>query len=243
MSVSPHPCSRPGPTVSDAGIVIVTTWRVGTPERQQAAVDAIARTWEARDWPVAGLLSYSVLTGEDGDTLLHYSQWRSEEDYHEMVRTERAARNAEIDAAVPGIDRATFAVYELYRGGARGAEDARVPGGVVIVDVEFDGPGPARQRAWADALSEALGGDREQCPGVLSGHFLVSLDGTRALHYAEWESAHAHRDAEAVPGSGTGADTPWGRRVRPYPGLVSGTVRRYTPALSLSPGVQRPSGP
>jgi hypothetical protein len=54
---------------------MVSTWRVGTPERQRSAVDAIARTWQSRPWPDVGLLSYSVLTGEDGDTLLHYSQW------------------------------------------------------------------------------------------------------------------------------------------------------------------------
>ncbi|WP_236241112.1 antibiotic biosynthesis monooxygenase [Streptomyces sp. CC228A] len=237
MTVHVQPHARPDLTRPDAGLVIATTWRVGTPERQQAAVDAIARTWERRPWPVAGLLSYSVLVGEDGDRLLHYSQWGGEDDYHEMVRTQRGPRNAEIDAAVPGIDRASFRMYERYRSSAAVPGDRRVPGCVAAVEVEFDGPDPARQRAWVDAVFEALSADPAPHPGGVSGHFHLSLDGTHVLDYAEWETARAHEEAMASPGDGIGAATPQWRRVQHYPGLVRSTVRRYTPALAMSPGV------
>ncbi|CAL9384436.1 antibiotic biosynthesis monooxygenase [Streptomyces sp. enrichment culture] len=234
-SVRPH--ARPDLARPGVGLVKASTWRVGTPERQRAAVEAIARTWEKRPWPTEGLLSYTVHIGEDGDTLLHYSQWRSEEDYQELVRTERAARNAEIDAAVPGIERVALHSYELYRSTGLGADGpGRVPGCVVTVEVEFDGPDPARQRGWVDAVFEALGSDPEPHPGGISGHFHLGLDGARVLNYAEWESADAHREALAAPGDGIGAPTPQWRRVRAYPGLVRSTVRRHTPGLSLAPG-------
>ncbi|MFI6411282.1 antibiotic biosynthesis monooxygenase [Streptomyces sp. NPDC050585] len=239
--VRPH--ARPDLARPGVGLVKASTWRVGTPERQRAAVDAIARTWQKRPWPTEGLLSYTVHIGEDGDTLLHYSQWRSEEDYQELVRTERTERNAEIDAAVPGIERVALHSYEPYRGTGPGAEGgARVPGCVVTVDVEFDGPDPARQRAWADAVLAALAGD--PAPGGISARFHLGLDGTRVLNYAEWESAGAHTawergdaDLEApdAPGGGTGAPAARWRAVRTYPGLVRSTVRRYAPGLSLAP--------
>jgi heme-degrading monooxygenase HmoA len=232
--VRPH--ARPDLARPGVGLVKASTWRVGTPERQRAAVDAIARTWQKRPWPTEGLLSYTVHIGEDGDTLLHYSQWRSEEDYQELVRTERAERNAEIDAAVPGIERVALHSYEWYRGAGLGAEgQERVPGCVVAVDVEFDGPDPTRLRGWVDTVLEALETDPAPHPGGISGHFHLGLDGTRVLNYAEWESADAHREALAAPGDGIGAPTPRWRAVRTYPGLVRSTVRRYAPGLSLAP--------
>ncbi|MEI7030005.1 antibiotic biosynthesis monooxygenase [Streptomyces pratensis] len=226
---------RPDPTRTDARIAKASTWDVGTPERQQQAVDAIRRTWEHREWPHPGLLSYSVYTGEDGATLLHYSQWTGEQAYQDFVRENRDTRNAEIDAAVPGIERVQLHTYELYRSGLRTEGDTREPGTVVIVDVEFDGPDPARQRAWVDAVFEALGDDGEKPAGGIAAHFHVSTDGARVLNYAEWESAEHHIAALAAPGEGIGSPSPLWERVQNYPGVTGGGVHRYTPALSLEP--------
>ncbi|MEV3991669.1 antibiotic biosynthesis monooxygenase [Streptomyces sp. NPDC049837] len=237
MTVISRPHARPDLHRPGVGVVKVSTWRVGTPERQRAAVDAIEATWRKRDWPDVGLLSYSVHIGEDGDTLLHYSQWTDEEAYQEFSRTHRDGRNAEIDAAVPGIERVGLYSYERYRSGALNPDDTRVPGCVVIVDVEFDGPDADRQRDWVDGVFEALETDPNPHPGGISGHFHVSLDGTRVLNYAEWESAEAHKEALAAPGDGVGSATPQWTRVRAYPGVVRNGVKRYTPALSLSAGV------
>ncbi|MBT2524934.1 antibiotic biosynthesis monooxygenase [Streptomyces sp. ISL-99] len=229
--------TRPLVGRSDAGAVLASTWRVGTPERQWAAVEAISKVWQSRPWPDVGLLSYSVYVGEDGDTLLHYSQWRSMEDYHAFVAAFRDERNAEIDAAVPGIERVALHAYEFYRSTslAPGGAD-REPGCVVIVDVEFEGPDAARQRDWVDTVFEALATDPGPHPGGIAGHFHVSTDGTRVLNYAEWESAEAH--IEALGGTGAvGAATPQWQKVHGYPGVTGGGVKRYTPALSLSAGV------
>ncbi|MER5768401.1 antibiotic biosynthesis monooxygenase [Streptomyces sp. NPDC001985] len=240
QSVVEQPDARPDPRRPGVGLVKISTWEVGTPERQRAAVDAIARAWHSREWPDVGLLSYTVHIGEDGHTLLHYSQWTAEEAYQQFFARYRDEKNAEIDAAVPGIERLGLHSYELYESVGGGPDDPRVPGCVVIVEVEFDGPDPVRQREWADTVLTAIGSDAAapdgQRAGGISGSFHLGTDGTRVLNYAEWESADAHRAALAAPGAGVGSDTgPW-HRVRDYPGVRVSRVNRYAPGLSLHPG-------
>ncbi|QHY94857.1 Antibiotic biosynthesis monooxygenase [Streptomyces sp. S4.7] len=222
--------NRPG-----VGVVKVSTWHVGTPERQRAAVEAIGEAWGRRDWPDGGLLSYSVMVGEDGRTLLHYSQWCDETAYQDFVRTGRDERNAEIDAAVPGIERLGLGSYELYRSGATEG-DTRVPGCVVIVDVRFDGPDPARQREWTDTVFAALDSDRYERSAGIAAYFHASTDGTRVLNYAEWENAEGHILALNAPGDGVGSGSEQWERVRTFPGLAGSTVNRYTPGISLAAG-------
>ncbi|MGW0738081.1 antibiotic biosynthesis monooxygenase [Streptomyces sp. NPDC002851] len=229
----------PDPLRPDVGFVFASTWRVGTPERQQATVEAITKAWESRPWPHDGLLSYSVYTGTDGDTLLHYSQWRDLAAYDAFFAAPengRDTRNAEIDAAVPGIERVGLHKYELYRSGSLtgAAGERRMPGCIVTVEVEFDGPDPARQRDWVDSVFTALATEEHPHPGGISGHFHTSLDGTRVLNYAEWESEQAHIAALAAPGDGVGSATEEWRRVQEYPGMVRSVVSRYLPAVSLT---------
>ncbi|MFD4349385.1 antibiotic biosynthesis monooxygenase [Streptomyces coelicoflavus] len=213
-----------------------STWRMGTPERQRQAVDAIARTWERRPWPAEDLRGYHVYTGHDGSTLLHHSQWASEQAYEAFVKTHGQERVDEIDTAVPGIERLALNRYRHYRSATRDDRAAAVvPGCVVIVDVEFEGPDPDRQRAWVDAVFEALESEPDPRPGGISAHFHLGTDGTRVLNYAEWESAEAHLDALAAPGDGVGSATPQWERVQNWPGLKSSTVSRYDHALGLVP--------
>lgn len=228
--------SRPDITRHDVGIVKVSTWDTGTPERQSSAVEAIRAAWCGRPWPHRGLRSYTVHTGDDGTTLLHYSQWNDEAAYQESVQEGRDQRNADIDRAVPGIERLAPATFELYRSSGPDAGEGPEPGCVVIVDVAFEGPDKARQRDWVDAVFEALGTDPALPPGALAGHFHASLDGTRVLNYAEWVSAQAHIDALSAAGNGIGSATPQWKRVHEHPGMRSSGVNRYTPALSMMPG-------
>lgn len=225
---------HPDLTRPEAGAPFFSTWRVGTPLRQRQTVEAIARTWEARPWPADGLLGYHVYTGHDGSTLLHHSQWRGEQAYESFVRTHRQERVDQIDTAVPGIERLGLGRYRRYRS-ARRDGDPRVPGCVVIVDIEFEGPDPERQRAWVDAVLAALEAEPEPHSGGISAHFHLSTDGTRVLNYAEWESARAHAEALAAPGDGVGSATELWRRVQNWPGLKGSTVSRYDHALGLLP--------
>ncbi|GAA2407538.1 antibiotic biosynthesis monooxygenase [Streptomyces glaucosporus] len=219
---------HPDPTRPDSGAALFSTWDVGTPERQRAAVEAIAATWEKRPWPTPELLSYSVYAGTDGRTLLHYSQWTSQEAYDAFVRDHRQERNDEIDAAVPGIERVELLRTRLYRSFPPEPEGERPePGCVVIVDVTFEGPDEERQRAWVDAVGEAIATDAGLPSGGISGHFHLGLDGTRVVNYAEWESEQAHIDALKAPGEGIGTTTPQWQRVQNFPGMVRSDVRRY----------------
>ncbi|MFI2214357.1 antibiotic biosynthesis monooxygenase [Streptomyces sp. NPDC020141] len=241
-----QPDARPDLVRPGVGVVKISTWDVGTPERQRAAVEAIGRAWLSRDWPDVGLLSYTVHIGEDGHTLLHYSQWADEQAYQQFFARYRDEKNAEIDAAVPGIERVGIHSYELYRGAGTG--DPRVPGSIAIVEVEFEGPDPLRQRDWVDTVFDAIASDpppaggagpdggREPREAGISGSFHVGTDGIRVLNYAEWETAEAHRAALAAPGAGIGSKTKEWDRVREYPGVRARRVNRYTPGLSLRPG-------
>ncbi|MFF9145175.1 antibiotic biosynthesis monooxygenase [Streptomyces sp. NPDC014861] len=236
MNAVAHPDARPDLHRPGVGAVLVSTWRVGTPERQRAAVEAIRKAWESRAWPDLGLLSYSVLAGTDGDTLLHYSQWTGQEAYEDFVRTYRDDRNAEIDAAVPGIERVELRRYgPIHRSTPQSALDAeRRPGVVVIVEADFDPSDAGRREEWVDRVFDALDEDvvTRPAPGGVSGHFHLSTDGGRVLDYAEWESARAHEEWPADDAPLSGAWT----RVHHHPALAGGRVRRYAPALSLSAG-------
>lgn len=166
---------------------------------------------------------------------MHYSQWASEQAYEAFVKTHRQERVDEIDTAVPGIERLGLGRYRHYRSAVRDG-DQRIPGCIVIVDIEFEGPDPDRQRAWVDAVLEALESEPTPHPGGISGHFHLSTDGTRVLNYAEWESAQAHLDALAAPGDGIGSASDQWERVQTWQGLKSTTVSRYDHALGLVPG-------
>ncbi|WP_200301403.1 antibiotic biosynthesis monooxygenase [Streptomyces adelaidensis] len=226
---------HPDPARPEVGASFFSTWRVGTPLRQRQTVEAVAETWERRPWPAEGLLGYFLYAAKDGSGLLHYSQWADEQTYEAFVKTRRQERNDAIDTAVPGIERVGLGRYRHYRALTGDDHGARVPGCVVIVDVEFDGPDPARQRAWVDAVQEALAAEPNLHPGGISAHFHLATDGTRVLNYAEWETAQHHMDALAPPGDGVGSPTELWRRVQDWPGLRSSTVSRYEYALGLVP--------
>lgn len=212
------------------GTVLVSEWKVGTSERQRALVEAFVAAWEGAAWP-QGLLSVNLFLSIDGETVLNYAQWTGDEAYHEFVRRFRQSRAEQIDHAVPGIERSGPFSYWLYRSGVR--SDAPVPGCVVIVSVEFDGPDEQRQRRWVDTVFEALDAETEPHPGGISGHFHLSIDGTRVLNYAEWTSEEAHRDAIERSGQGSIGSGPKWRQVRSFPGIRSSGFKRYRLGRSL----------
>lgn len=237
MNAVARPDARPDLHRPGVGAVLVSTWRVGTPERQRAAVEAVRAAWESRAWPDLGLLSYSIAIGTDGDTLLHYSQWTEQQAYDDFVRTHRDDRNAEIDAAVPGIERVELRRYApIHRSAVRaGTGTGELPGVVVIVEADFDGSATGRREDWVDGVFTALDEDAAagRVSGGISGQFHLSVDGGRVLNYAEWESEQAHEEWLADDARQSEA---W-KRVHHHPGLTGGRMRRYTPALSLGAGV------
>jgi len=228
----------PDITRPDAGAILVSEWKVGKPERQQALVEAFVVAWEGAPWP-HGLLSVNLFLSTDGEMVLNYTQWTGDEDYQKFAQTHLRPRVEQIDRAVPGIERSGPINYRLYRSGVR--PDAPVPGCVVIVSVEFDGPDEQRQRRWVDNVFEALEAETDLHPGGISGHFHISVDGARVLNYAEWTSEEAHREAIERSGQGSVGSGPKWRQVRNFPGIKSGGYKRYRLAHSLAsqPAIER----
>ena len=219
----------------DAEAPFFSTWRVGTPERQREAVDAIAATWERQAWPVEGGLGYYVYAGHDGTTLLHHSQWARERDYEAFVKAQRQERVDEIDTAVPGIERVALDRYRRYRSRERAAGDTRVPGLVVTVRIDFEEGAAERRREWVDLVLGALVEPLESDRGLISAHFHLSQDGTHVLNYAEWESPESYD--MAIAGSGEGHESTGARweLVRTHPSVTSFTSSRYSYVLGLVP--------
>ncbi|MEV0177257.1 antibiotic biosynthesis monooxygenase [Streptomyces sp. NPDC050803] len=219
---------HPDLTRPEAGAPFFSTWRVGTPERQVRAVEAVARTWDGRPWPTADLLAYHLYTGHDGTTLMHHSQWRTEQGYEAFFKTHRQERNDEIDTAVPGIERVELNRYRRYRSKERAEGDARVPGLIVAVRIDFEPDAAERRGDWVDTVLAALS-DSEGDRGFVSAHFHLSTDGGHVLNYAEWESDRAYDEAIAA------SQSPEWERVRTYPGIKGFSAARYTHAVGLVP--------
>ncbi|PXY27975.1 antibiotic biosynthesis monooxygenase [Prauserella muralis] len=214
----------------DARYVLVSTWRVGDPAAQRAAAEAALAEWRGSPWP-PGLLAHSVLLGTEGHTLLHYSQWTAERAVEDFRRAGRAARNAGIDARMPGIERVEATGYRLYRS-AVPAEDVQ-PG--VVVLVTFDTTSAEVGEGFVDALlslrsGPALGAAPE---GMRANHFHVAVDGSRVLNWAEFADEGAHQ--RVVDSSLRAGDEVPGLIGR-TPGLTPLGFRRYLPYGTAVPG-------
>jgi hypothetical protein len=97
----------------------------------------------------------------------------------------------------------------------------------VIVSVEFEGPDEARQKRWVDTVLAALDGSTSHPGGGISGHFHVSLDGRRALNYAEWIDEESHRRAMEESDKETVGRGPRWRDVHEFKGIKTSGYRRY----------------
>ncbi|MEV5884416.1 hypothetical protein AB0L74_17065 [Streptomyces sp. NPDC052020] len=224
--------AHPDPTRTDVAAPLFSTWRVGTPERQRRTVEAIARAWERRPWPADALRAYHVYTGHDGATLMHHSQWASEQAYETFAKTHRQERVDEIDTAVPDTERLGLRRYRYHRSHERAAGDDRVPGLIVTVRIGFE-PAAAKRRAdWIGLVAKALADEPGQHGGLIAAHFHLGTDDCHVLNYAEWESARAYDEALAAP---AGPSARLWERVRTYPGVTGFTGSRYDHALGLVP--------
>jgi hypothetical protein len=146
----------------DAGLVAVTALEVGGPAQQRAVLDASARAWATLPWPRT-LLGISWLLSFDGSRALAYVQWADDSEFATYAQTHRPVLAAAFRQAVPDVVLTPPTFYRPYRG-ARRPDGARA-GAVVIVEVDFDGPDEARQRAWTDAVFAALESDAPPAGG------------------------------------------------------------------------------
>ena len=184
----------------DVRIAVVRQFPVDGSAQQRNVADATLAAWDAAPWPDA-LISRTCYLSTDEQRVLTYEQWSDDQ---------------------PDLEDPAAIAYRLYRSGAR--DDAPVPRCIVIVEVQTDGHDTARQ--WIDTVFDALAAEPTPHPGGISGHFHVSLDGTRVLNYAEWVDEASH--VEAVSGTGSVGRGPAWRRVHTMPGVTSLGFRRFT---------------
>jgi uncharacterized protein YbjT (DUF2867 family)/heme-degrading monooxygenase HmoA len=222
----------------DADVVLISTWTLDTAERQRAAADAALAAWATAPWP-EGLRQHSVLLGTDGRTLLHHSQWSSEEAVDEFTRTDPPERVRGIDAAVPGIERSGVTTYRLHRSVL--ADPGLRPGCIVLVSFRTD------DRETAESFVETLleryhpvaDPARGSTAGMASNHFHIALDGTAVVNYAEFVDEEAHR---AIVDTQLRADDPVPRMIAEHPGLTPLGFRRFLPyRAAVAPPSLRPA--
>ncbi len=212
----------------DAGLALAGEWSTSGPEHQRRAADAALAAWQATGWP-AGLLAHTCLLGQDGRSVLHYTQWAGENAARAFAGTGKPGWIRAVDGAVYGIEHRKVTAYQLYRN-TTPAPGSPPAGCLVTVTIDFGTPDAQRQRDWVDNVFAAAGTDSPApAAGMLAAHFHISVDGTRVLNLAEWTTAQAHRDAIAAPAKRFHA------AVRQFPGVAGSAVQRYTPYRRITP--------
>lgn len=172
----------------DANLTIIGEWVADTTQHQHAVVDAAIDQWSRVPWP-EGLLSHTAYAGEDGLSVLHYSQATGEQGFSNFAGSKHEWLKG-VDAAVPGIQRRGAGAYT--RKVSVRTDVAGTTACVVLVTFVADSADAAT--AWIEDLLSAARTE-PAAPGMLSAHFHVSLDGHKVINYAEWMDAQAHQQS------------------------------------------------
>ncbi|MGW2224690.1 hypothetical protein [Streptomyces formicae] len=181
----------------DAGTVLISEWRTGTPERTRAAADAVIQEWAAAEAPPARLAQH-LFVATDGTGLLHYAQWTSDEDHLAWARAYRTAVISRVDTLVPGIERPGLNRTRLHRSVVHDAEHSP---GVFAITMTED-------------VEQTLENASTPATGLLATHLHLTADGGRAIVVSEWTDAAAHE--------GAAADAPGVRRYTLHHSLTGG---------------------
>ncbi|MCT2592822.1 antibiotic biosynthesis monooxygenase [Streptomyces sp. N2-109] len=176
----------------DAGLVLMSQWDVPDgPERRRTVMDGTIEAWEQHPLP-EGFLSRVAFEGTDQKTIFNYAQWTSVEAHREFAQNPANQEGLTPRIVAIAGPVGTPGKYELYRS-LRAKETPAVPG--CIVAVTFDTDGPETARKFVDTLVEHFG---EEQPGNEDGgiasHFHIHLDGSRVVNYSEWTSPEAHEE-------------------------------------------------
>lgn len=146
---------------------------MNTPERQQAVAEATITEWERVLWP-EGCLSFNCFVNTDGDAVLNYSQWASDEACRKFVQTDRSTLVSGIEDAVPGIKLVDTIECRLYRSGVS-ENEPQDPGCLVVL---FGIDSSEQQRLVDSSFTVSP----DSPPGCISANFHLSTDGTRILN-------------------------------------------------------------
>lgn len=218
------PSAVPDVTRPDSGFVLMSHWDVPDGrDRQREIMDGTIAAWEGHPLP-EGFLSRLAYEGTDGKTIFNYAQWTSVEAHREFAQNpaNQEGLTPQIVAVAGHIG--TPGSYQLYRS-MRAAAGAPVPG--CIVTVVFDTDGPETARTFVDTLIDSLGDEQPGSEdGGISSHFHIHRDGTRVVNYSEWTSPEAH---EEMARAQLGGDSEVMKLIDSIDGLRPQGFRRFLP--------------
>lgn len=219
----------PNLTRKDVGLILMSEWKTDGKSEQRKAVDAAMQVWDHFPWP-KGLLSYNCYLGNNGQSILHYSQWEDEESQGEFVKNDPPERMQEIMKSV-SIERQGLDKYHLYRSIV--SDSAAIPGCIVMVREEFEKAELTTQ--FIDTVCQALADDPQKCTGGMAAYFHVNLEGTVMMNYAEWTNEQAHQDCLDRSAKYPKEISPLWQKVWQFPGrLPKGQVKRFRFYRSIS---------
>ncbi len=220
----------PNITNPDAGLVLVSKWKVENSDYQKLAGNAAADVWEHMTWP-KGLLSHNVYLGNDGQTILQYFQWTGEEEVDAFMH-KNSSKNGNT-VSLKGLERIELTKYRYYRS-LLSSNPVRRPDSIVIVGFETDGT--ERQEAFIDALFDVVKSrPNPHHPGSIASHFHLSTDGRRIMNYAEFTSEEAH---EEMLQTQLRKDDDVPRLIRSMPGLKPLGFERFQLYKTVSRNLQ-----
>ncbi|MYQ79777.1 MULTISPECIES: hypothetical protein [unclassified Streptomyces] len=156
-----------------AAVLVTTVATRGPDHTRRTAEQAVADARRA-PWP-RGLLSLTVYTSGDDDSVLTYAQWDAED---------RIPATGSVDGA--GAVSRVFRHYRTVRGTAV-EEPAPVPESFPAAF--FPAEDEQAARAWLDGLlagEERTEGDDRAYPGALAAHLHIAVDGGQVLSFSEW---------------------------------------------------------
>lgn len=191
--------STPRPVIENPHSDVVLVGTVPADSRKQREVaEAVVTHWQSRSWP-AELLSLTAYTSSDGESVLTYAQWSSEEALRRSLEEDGTVSDLTgvTDSGIPAP--VPYRLYRAVRGSAV-TDPAPVAGSFPVAF--FGAENHQAARAWIDGLlaaeEESEGEDRAY-PGGISANMHISLDGTSILSFSEWVTeAQAVAHIEAV---------------------------------------------
>lgn len=215
---------------SDGEMALITEWQVEDSKNQRIIADASLENMENGYWP-EGLLYYHTYLGTDGVSILHYSNWRHEQDHINFLEKGLPRRLDELFKQVQLKDREMLGKFRIYK--TLTGDSKAVPGCIIIIQEDFESPEVTPQ--WIDTVVEALSSEEQLPEGYLSAYFHISLDGKSMLNYAEWTSEEAHQKAMDQSLKGTIGQAHLWDKVINFKGRLDNTsLKRYKFYKSLT---------